>query len=75
MSEPLQDPRREPIWRLIRRLMLLDLALGLFLLAFAGPVFGLPGLGIAGAVLAAIGAGLYLFFGRLAERARHAQGE
>jgi hypothetical protein len=64
------DPGREPIYRLIRRLMLFDLLLGVVLFAIVGPVWHIPSLQIAGAILAAIGLALYVFFGRLAARAR-----
>jgi hypothetical protein len=64
------DPDREPIYRLIRRLMLFDLLLGVVLFAAVGPIWHIPGLQIAGAILAAIGLALYVFFGRLAARAR-----
>ena len=60
---------REPIYRTIRLLLLFDLVLGLALLVVAGPLWGLPSLQIAGGILALIGGGLYLFFGRLAARA------
>jgi hypothetical protein len=63
-------PSREPIYRTIRLLLLFDLLLGLVLLVVAGPLWGLPSLQIAGGILALIGGGLYLFFGRLAARAR-----
>ena len=64
-----KPPTRDPIYRWIRRLMLFDLVLGLFLLVVAGPLWGLPALQIAGLFLALIGGGLYLFFGCLAARA------
>jgi hypothetical protein len=64
------EPGREPIYRMIRRLMLFDLLLGVILFAIVGPVWHIPGLQIAGAILAAIGLALYVFFGRLAARAR-----
>jgi hypothetical protein len=67
---PNADPGREPIYRVIRRLMLLDLLLGVVLFAIVGPVWHIPSLQIAGAILAAIGLALYVFFGRLAARAR-----
>ena len=67
---PKADPGREPIYRVIRRLMLFDLLLGVILFAIAGPVWHIPSLQIAGAILAAIGLALYVFFGRLAARAR-----
>jgi hypothetical protein len=60
---------REPILRTIRLLLLFDLLLGLALLVVAGPLWGLPSLQIAGGILAFIGGGLYIFFGRLAARA------
>jgi hypothetical protein len=68
-EESPRPPAREPIYRWIRRLMLFDLVLGLFLLVVAGPLWGLPALQVAGLFLALIGGGLYLFFGRLAARA------
>ena len=64
------DPAREPIYRLVRRLMLFDLLLGVVLFAIVGPIWHIPGLQIAGAILAAIGLALYVFFGRLAARQR-----
>ena len=64
------DPEREPIYRLVRRLMLFDLLLGVVLFAIVGPIWHIPGLQIAGAILAAIGLALYVFFGRLAARQR-----
>jgi hypothetical protein len=66
------DPDREPIYRLVRRLMLFDLLLGVVLFAIVGPIWHIPGLQVAGALLAAIGLALYVFFGRLAARARAA---
>jgi hypothetical protein len=69
-SVPDADPGREPIYRLIRRLMLFDLLLGVVLFAIVGPIWHIPTLQIAGAILAAIGLALYVFFGRLAARAR-----
>ena len=68
-EETPKPPTREPIYRTIRLLMLLDLVLGLFLLVVAGPLLGLPTLQVAGFFLALIGGGLYWFFGRLAARA------
>jgi hypothetical protein len=50
--------------------MLFDLLLGVVLFAIVGPIWHIPGLQIAGAILAAIGLALYVFFGRLAARAR-----
>ena len=47
------DPGGEPIYRLIRRLMLFDLLLGVVLFAIVGPIWHIPGLQIAGAILAA----------------------
>jgi hypothetical protein len=67
---PKPDPGGEPIYRLIRRLMLFDLLLGIVLFAIVGPIWHIPSLQIAGAILAAIGLALYVFFGRLAARAR-----
>ena len=68
-EESPQPAAREPIYRWIRRLMLFDLVLGLFLLVVASPLWGPPALQVAGLFLALIGGGLYLFFGRLAARA------
>jgi hypothetical protein len=68
---PTPDPGGEPIYRLIRRLMLFDLLLGVVLFAIVGPIWHIPSLQIAGAILAAIGLALYVFFGRLAARARN----
>jgi hypothetical protein len=73
-EETPQTPAREPIYRTIRVLMLLDLLLGVFLLVVAGPLLGLPSLQVAGFFLAIIGGGLYLFFGRLAARAARKEG-
>ena len=50
--------------------MLFDLLLGVVLFAIVGPIWHIPGLQIAGALLAAIGLALYVFFGRLAARQR-----
>lgn len=68
-AAPPTPPTREPVYRIIRLLMLFDLLLGLVLLVVAGPLWGLPSLQVAGLFLALIGGGLYLFFGRLAARA------
>jgi len=68
-DETATPQNREPIYRTIRLLLLFDLLLGLALLVVAGPLWGLPSLQIAGGILALIGGGLYLFFGRLAARA------
>ena len=68
-------PEREPIYRTIRLLMAADLVFGLVLLFFAAPFFGMPALRLAGGILAAIGAVLYFFFGRLASQARRKGGE
>ena len=48
--------------------MLFDLLLGVVLFAIVGPIWHIPSLQIAGAILAAIGLALYVFFGRLAAR-------
>jgi len=69
-DETATPQNREPIYRTIRLLLLFDLLLGLALLVVAGPLWGLPSLQIAGGILALIGGGLYLFFGRLAAQAR-----
>jgi hypothetical protein len=69
-SPPSSTPKREPIYRVIRGLMLFDLVLGLALLLLAGPLWHMPGLQVAGAILAAIGGGLYWLFGWLAARSR-----
>ena len=69
-ADPAVDPGREPIYRLIRRLMLFDLLLVVILFAIVGPIWHIPSLQIAGAILAAIGLALYVFFGRLAARQR-----
>ena len=66
--DPSADPTRDPIYRTIRRLMLI--LLGLFLLLFGGPVFGIQAFTIVGAGMAVIGVTLYVFFGRLAESPR-----
>jgi hypothetical protein len=63
-------PEREPIYRVIRGLMLFDLVLGLALLFLAGPLWHMPSLQVAGAILAVIGGGLYWLFGWLAARSR-----
>jgi hypothetical protein len=75
MSEPASrppegNPAREPIYRIIRWLMATDTALGLGLVAFGGEIFGTRSIRYAGAVLALIGAVLFLLLGRLARQAR-----
>jgi hypothetical protein len=75
MSEPASrppegDPAREPIYRVIRWLMVADMALGLGLAAFGGEIFGTRSIRYAGAVLALIGAVLFLLLGRLASQRR-----
>jgi hypothetical protein len=65
-----EDPNRDAIYQTIRRLMLIDVGFGLFLMLFIGPVFGIPGAPLLGAIMAAIGTGLYFFFGHLADKAR-----
>ena len=63
-----REPRADPIYRLIRLLMLVDLAAGIGL-ALAGVALGQPALAMTGIGLAAVGLCLWLFFGRLARRA------
>jgi hypothetical protein len=66
-----QDPsEREPIYRIIRMVMVSDVVLGLLLMIFGPMLTGVAGLRLLGAALCLIGAGLYLFFGRLAAKAR-----
>jgi len=60
--------RQEPIYWMIRRLMLVDFALGMGLMIGVGPALGSRAVETAGAILAALGLALYYFFGRLAER-------
>ncbi|MEA2783104.1 MAG: hypothetical protein QOK29_4648 [Rhodospirillaceae bacterium] len=66
---PRHDPRREPTYRFIRWLMAADMLIGLLLVIFGQELFGTNSIRYAGAILAAIGAALFLFFGRLAGRA------
>jgi hypothetical protein len=66
-----QDPsEREPIYRIIRMVMVSDVVLGLLLMIFGPMLTGVAGLRLLGAALCLIGAGLYLFFERLAAKAR-----
>jgi membrane associated rhomboid family serine protease len=70
-SPPGGDPAREPIYRAIRWLMAADVLLGLALAAFGGELFGdSPSIRYAGAILALIGAALFLLLGRLARQRR-----
>jgi hypothetical protein len=64
------DPAREPIYRAIRWLMAVDMVLGVVLAAFGGEIFGTSSIRYAGAILALIGAVLFLLLGRLAQQAR-----
>ena len=66
---PVDDPSREPIYRIIRIAMAVDAMVGLLLVVFGPSLTGTDGLRILGAALFIIGAGLYWFFGRLAARA------
>ncbi len=71
-----QDPpaqesiSREPIYRLIRIVMAGDAVLGFLLMVFGPMLTGVAGLRPLGAGLCLVGAGLYLFFGWLAARAK-----
>jgi hypothetical protein len=69
-QQPASAPDKEPIYRVIQGLMLFDILLGLFLALFGEQIFALPGLRIAGIMLTLLGGALFLFFGRLAARAR-----
>lgn len=69
-QQPASTPDKEPIYRVIRGLMLFDVLLGLFLALFGERLFALPGLRVAGIVLTLLGGALFLFFGRLAAQAR-----
>jgi len=70
-SPPGGDPAREPIYRAIRWLMAADVLLGLVLVAFGSELFGgRPSIRYAGAILALIGAALFLLLGRLARQRR-----
>jgi hypothetical protein len=68
---PEGGPDREPIYRAIRWLMVADMALGAGLVVFGGEIFGTRSIRYAGAILAAIGAALFLLLGRLARQARN----
>jgi len=70
MPMPQDTPDREPIYRIIRLILAGDVVLGLLLMIFGPMLTGVSGLGFLGAALCLIGAGLYLFFGRLAAKAR-----
>lgn len=67
---PVDDPSREPIYRIIRIAMAIDALVGLLLVIFGPGLTGTDGLRILGAALLIIGAGLYWFFGGLAAKAR-----
>ena len=67
---PAHEPINEPIYRLIRLIMASDAVLGLLLMLFGPMLTGVAGLRLLGAALCFIGVGLYLFFGRLAAKAR-----
>jgi len=70
MQMPQDPPEREPIYRLIRIIMASDAILGLLLIIFGPMLTGVAGLRLLGAALCLIGAGLYVFFGRLAAKTR-----
>ncbi len=70
MQAPEDPPAHEPIYRLIRLVMASDVVLGLLLMIFGPMLTGVAGLRLLGAALCLIGVGLYLFFGRLAAKAR-----
>ncbi|MGH7735344.1 MAG: hypothetical protein ACREOE_17050 [Gemmatimonadales bacterium] len=70
MQVPQHATDREPIYRLIRIIMAGDAVLGLLLMIFGPWLTGIAGLRLLGAGLCFIGVGLYLFFGRLAMKAR-----
>ena len=69
-NRPIDDPGREPIYRIIRIAMAVDALVGLLLVIFGPSLTGTEGLRLLGAALLVIGTGLYWFFGRLAARAR-----
>jgi len=69
------DPRRDPIWRWIRAIMLADVAIGIALAIYGLTLVGAGDGGRSGGpfvtigvALALIGAGLWFFFGALAKR-------
>ena len=70
MQMPTDPLDREPIYRVIRIVMASDVILGLLLMIFGPMLTGVAGLRLLGAGLCLIGAALYLFFGRLATKAR-----
>jgi hypothetical protein len=71
MSDPRRSPpaSRELVFRTIRLLMLVDIAIGGALVLLGLFVLDLPSLAIAGAFLACMGIGLVVLFGALARRA------
>jgi hypothetical protein len=71
MSDPGRSPpaSRELVFRTIRLLMLVDIAIGGALVLLGLFVLDLPSLAIAGAFLACMGIGLVVLFGALARRA------
>lgn len=62
------DPTREPIYRMIRWVLLSDVVVGLALIIYGWLGGGGRPFVIVGFALALIGAGLWLFFTSLAER-------
>lgn len=76
MSDPGRSPpaSREFVFRTIRLLMLVDIAIGGALVLLGLFVLDFPGLAIAGAFLACMGVGLAVLFGALARRASDVKG-
>jgi hypothetical protein len=64
------EPGREPIYRIIRTVTAADAVIGLLLAIFGPMLTGAGSLRVLGLGLFLVGTGLYLFFGRLAARAR-----
>lgn len=63
------NPRRDGVYRAIRLLMAIDVALGLALAALGAFLLEVRAIAIAGLGLAAVGAALFLFFAALGRRA------
>jgi hypothetical protein len=66
---PPGGPQREPIYRMISLLMIMDLVIGLALIVYGLAVADAPAIAWAGLGLAGIGALLFVFFRALAARA------
>jgi hypothetical protein len=66
---PPHAPLREPVYRMISLLMILDLVVGLALVVYGLAIVDAPSIAWAGLGLAGIGALLFLFFRALAARA------